>query len=241
MLHTLGMVQRRSNISVGALPAERAAVGRHTYGYTEHTFQIFTPFARVEVGAFCSIGPEVRILAGSEHIMTRPTTFPLDALIFDPAAGNASDVVDKGTTVIGNDVWIGLGAVILSGVLVGDGAVIGAGAVVSRWVPPYAVVAGNPAEIVRYRFSPQIRRRLQALSWWDWDDEQIRALRDWFVADVEAFLDEAERTHATVVASDLMQRLQQAPPEFVTRHRDSRGVSEASQATGISRGDESPS
>lgn len=201
-----------------ALPSG-AIVGRHTYGHDWNTFQIFIPAARVEVGAFCSIAPEVRILAGSEHITTRATTFPLKAALFDQAEGNSGDVIDKGTTVIGNDVWLGLGATVLSGVLVGDGAVIGAGAVVSKSVPPYAIAAGNPAQIIRYRFEPQIRERLLALAWWDWDDEDIRALKAWFVADIESFLDEAEHAHRGVAENHLTRRLRETPPELMTPHR----------------------
>jgi acetyltransferase-like isoleucine patch superfamily enzyme len=206
-----------------------ATVGRHTYGHDERTFQTFTAAARIEVGAFCSIGPEVRILAGSEHIATRATTFPLDAALFDPQAGNAGDVIDKGTTVIGHDVWIGLGATVLSGVLIGHGAIVGAGAVVSKSVPPYAVVVGNPAEVVRYRFAPEIRRRLLALGWWDWDDESIRSLRAWFVSDVISFLDEAERIHEPAAESDLTRRLRETPSEMLTPHRgDAEGARSAS-------------
>jgi acetyltransferase-like isoleucine patch superfamily enzyme len=175
-----------------ALPAG-VTVGRHTYGYCKNTFRIFMHDARIEVGAFCSIGPEVRILAGSEHIMTRATTFPLNALLFDPEGGNAEDAIDKGTTVVGNDVWLGLGAIVLSGVTVGHGAVVGAGAVVSQPVAPYAVVAGNPARVVRYRFDDETCNRLLAVGWWDWPDDEIRALRHWFMADVATFLGEAER------------------------------------------------
>jgi acetyltransferase-like isoleucine patch superfamily enzyme len=171
------------------------SIGPHTYGYGETTFRIFMASARIDVGAFCSIGPEVRILAGSEHMTTRPSTFPFEALIFDPAGGNAAEAIDKGVTTIGNDVWIGLGATILSGVVIGDGAVIGAGAVVSKSVAPYAVVAGNPAQMIRYRFDDETRRRLLALRWWDWTDEKIKALRHAFKADVEYFLEEAERMY----------------------------------------------
>jgi len=209
--------------AVGDVSAEAAlpggaTVGRHTYGHDANTFKIFFPAGRIEVGAFCSIAPEVRILAGGEHIATRATTFPLKALLFDQAEGNSGDTLDKGTTVIGHDVWIGLGAIILSGVVVGDGAVIGAGAVVSKHVPPYAVVAGNPAKIVRYRFEPQIRRRLLGLGWWDWEDEEIEALKAWFVTDIESFLEEAERTHGPVAESDLNRRLRESPSELVTPH-----------------------
>jgi acetyltransferase-like isoleucine patch superfamily enzyme len=170
-------------------------IGRHTYGYDEATFRIFMPGARIDVGAFCSIGPDVRVLAGSEHVTTRASTFPFEALLFDPQGGNAGEAIDKGVTTIGNDVWVGLGATVLSGVVVGDGAVIGAGAVISKAVAPYAVVAGNPAQVIRFRFDAKTRRRLLSLRWWDWTDDEVRALRHSFKADVEAFLNEAERMH----------------------------------------------
>lgn len=196
-------------------------VGRHTYGHDARTFQLFMSGAQIDVGSFCSLGPEVRILAGSEHVTTRASSFPLKTFLFDPAGGNADDAIDKGTTSIGHDVWIGLGAMILSGVTVGHGAVIGAGTVVSKLVPPYAVVAGNPAYIVRHRFNVQIRRRLLVLGWWDWEDEAIRALERWFMADVESFLHEAERTHEPCTEDDLVRRLREAPASLMTPHRRS--------------------
>jgi acetyltransferase-like isoleucine patch superfamily enzyme len=150
-------------------------VGRHTYGHDRHSFPMFTEDARIVVGSFCSISPEVRILGGGEHVTTRASTFPLNARFFDPAKRNSLDAIDQGPTVIGNDVWIGYGATVLSGVTVGHGAVLGARAVVSQSVPPYAVVVGNPARIVSYRFAADVRNRLLALRWWDWDDEVIPA------------------------------------------------------------------
>lgn len=191
-------------------------VGRHAYGYDADTFCVFMRNARIDVGAFCSIGPDVRILAGSEHITSRATTFPLNALLFDPAGGNALDAIDRGTTTIGNDVWIGLGAIVLSGIIVGDGAVIGAGAVVSRSVPPYAVVAGNPARILRYRFDEETCRRLLRLQWWDWPDAEITELRAPFMADVSVFLEQAERLHDARPESDLTRSLRMMAPERVT-------------------------
>jgi carbonic anhydrase/acetyltransferase-like protein (isoleucine patch superfamily) len=98
--------------------------------------------------------------------------------------------------MIGNDVYVGVGAIVLSGVSIADGAVVGAGAVVTRSVPAYAIVAGNPARIVRYRFDEQTRERLLALRWWDWDDAAILAARRWLVGDVAVFLDEMERQAA---------------------------------------------
>jgi acetyltransferase-like isoleucine patch superfamily enzyme/SAM-dependent methyltransferase len=194
-------------------------VGRHSYGYDERTFRMFMDGARIQVGAFCSIAVDARILAGSEHITTRSTTFPLNALLFNPMGGNSLDAIDRGTTTIGNDVWIGLGALILSGVIVGDGAVIGAGAVVSKSVPPYAVVAGNPARIIRYRFDEETRRRLLALSWWEWSDDEITALKQAFMDEVGSFLGVAERSHQPRSESDLCRRLREMPPERLIQHR----------------------
>jgi acetyltransferase-like isoleucine patch superfamily enzyme len=172
-------------------------VGHHTYGFVdaEETFPMYTEGARIVVGAFCSISSEARVLGGGEHAINRASTFPIKARLFDPEERTAADSIDKGPTVIGNDVYIGVGAIVLSGVTIGDGAVVGAGAVVSKPVPPYAVVAGSPARIVRYRFESEIRDRLLALRWWEWDDAEIHALLPWFMGDVVSFLDEAERRH----------------------------------------------
>ena len=85
----------------------------------------------------------------------------------------ADEVATHGDTVIGNDVWVGYTAMILPGVSVGDGAIIAAGAVVSRDVPPYAIVGGNPAEVIRMRFDETAIEKLLGLRWWDWDIDKI--------------------------------------------------------------------
>src|SRR5947207_9542145 len=176
-------------------------VGRHTYGYDESTFLMFGEESRIEVGAFCSIAPEVRILAGGEHVTDRPSTYPFNARMFDRGKRSAPDEADKGPTVVGNDVWIGLGATILAGVTVGDGAVVGARAVVSKGIPSYGVAVGNPAEVVGYRFDSATCERLLALRWWDWGDKEIRARKRWFMGDVESFLQEAERARGSAPQS----------------------------------------
>lgn len=129
------------------------------------------------IGKFCSIAPGVTVLGSSEHRTDWVTTYPFNKFeAFPEAAGIEGHPRSKGPTVIGNDVWIGSGAIVLSGVKVGDGAVIGARAVVSRDVPPYAIAAGNPARVIRYRFSCEIISRLLAIRWWDFPIEVISML-----------------------------------------------------------------
>lgn len=80
----------------------------------------------------------------------------------------------KGTIEIGNDVWIGTSAVILSGVKIGHGAVVAAGSLVTKNIPPYAIVGGNPAKIIKYRFNEDKIKELLEMNWWDWSEEKIK-------------------------------------------------------------------
>ena len=112
------------------------------------------------------------IFLGGEHRSDWVTTYPFNVL--DPRFTHIKGHPhSKGDVVIGNDVWVGRGAAILSGVRVGDGAVIGAYAVVVRDVPAYGIVAGNPAKLLRTRFSDAIIEELEDVRWWDWPDERI--------------------------------------------------------------------
>jgi Bacterial transferase hexapeptide (six repeats) len=112
---------------------------------------------------------------GGNHRPDFVTTYPFSAIADWPEAANIEGhPATKGDVRIGNDVWIGLGVTILSGVTIGDGAVLAARAVVTGDVPPYAIVAGNPARIIRRRFADDVIAKLLALRWWDWDQERVR-------------------------------------------------------------------
>lgn len=150
----------------------RVSVGRFTYGNPQ--FLLWDASERIQIGSFCSIANEVAIFGGGEHRIDWISTFPLRIALGDPLAGKDGHPSTKGETIIGSDVWIGFRAMVLSGITIGDGAIIGAGAVITRNVPPYAIVAGNPAKIIRYRFKPQLVDKLLQIRWWDWDISKIK-------------------------------------------------------------------
>lgn len=171
------------------------AIGRHSYG--DLKVHHWGEAATLKIGAFCSIAGDVRIFLGGEHRTDWVTTFPFSELWEQQAGASAGHPHTRGDVIIGNDVWIGNQALILSGVRIGDGAVIGARAVVTKDVPPYAIIAGNPARLVRYRFAPDVVERLTRIAWWNWDDERIGALLPLMLSNaVEAFLAAVEQVDA---------------------------------------------
>jgi acetyltransferase-like isoleucine patch superfamily enzyme len=150
---------------------------------------------RVRVGAYCSIAAGVQVILGGEHRTDWVTTFPFTEI--DPRFAHIKGHPrTKGDINIGNDVWIGRDAFILSGVTIGDGAVVAARALVSRDVPPYAIVAGNPATLLRYRFAADVIERLVKAAWWTWPAERIEAaVPSLLSTDVLTFLDAVESGH----------------------------------------------
>ena len=166
-------------------------VGDHTYGAPT---VVDGQYGTVEIGRYCSIAGEVRIVAAN-HRTNTVTTYPFAALsAFWPSAPpEAADHAGRGV-VIGNSVWIGAGATILPGARIGDGAIVGAMAVVAGTIPPFTVAVGNPARITRRRFDDATVARLLAVRWWDWPDHRVdRAIPLLLGSDIEAFLTMAER------------------------------------------------
>jgi acetyltransferase-like isoleucine patch superfamily enzyme len=171
------------------LRSGRATIGQGSYGEPQVHIFYGDNSTRLRIGAYCSIGSDVRVILGGEHRTDWVTTSPLRILHGLPRAGTDGHPHSKGDVTIANDVWIGTGATILSGVTIGNGAVIGAASVVTRDVPPYAIVAGNPAGIVRYRFTPEICRALERIAWWNWPPEEVLAAADQLCSpDVATFI-----------------------------------------------------
>ncbi len=129
------------------------------------------------IGKFCAIATDVQfIMNGANHAMGGFSTFPFNVFANGWKSGfHPATITDglRGDTVIGSDVWIGRGATIMPGVTVGHGSIIGAMAVVAKDVPPYSIVAGNPAKFIKQRFDEKTTQSLLDLAWWDWPIENI--------------------------------------------------------------------
>jgi acetyltransferase-like isoleucine patch superfamily enzyme len=149
-----------------------AIYGRHTYGkLTIHAWNEDYKASTIRVGAFCSLSGGIEIFLDGNHTYSTFSTFPFKESLGWDAPRNA---YGKSIPEIGNDVWIGSDATIFSGVTIGNGAIIGAKTVVTKDVPPYAIVAGNPGKIKKYRFSQDVIDNLLKYPWWDLPDQIIR-------------------------------------------------------------------
>lgn len=147
-----------------------------------------------DIGSYCSISDRV-FIGGREHPMNWVSTSPVFENVRHSGVKRRYarlDVPQPKRTVIGNDVWIGHGATVKAGVHVGDGAVIGAGAVVTKDVPPYAIVAGSPAHVVRYRFDDHTIAELLETHWWSQEESVIEAVAQ-YANDTPRFIEELKK------------------------------------------------
>ena len=171
------------------MDAESSAVeiGVGTYYDPTMRFVTWIPQEKIIIGKFCSVAADVIICTGGNHRPELPSVWPFENLMLQKPNPTRTYKTTRDTT-IGNDVWIGHGAFISGGSQIGSGAVIGARAVVFEDIPPYAVVVGNPAKIVRYRFSQKTIERMLRIAWWDWPLETIQARIEWFYKPIGEFV-----------------------------------------------------
>lgn len=165
-------------------------IGAYSYGGMEVIgFGDDTSFS---IGKYCSFAADVKLLLGGGHRTDWVTTYPFSDI--DPDFAHIKGhPASNGDITIGNDVWFGREAMIMSGVTIGDGAVIAARTLVTKDVPPYAIVAGQPGKVLRYRFEANIIARLLAVGWWNWPDDRVkRAVPKMLQSDIEDFLNAAE-------------------------------------------------
>ncbi len=162
-------------------------IGVGTYGMPE--VHDWNEGSTLRIGSYSSIAGNVQIYLGGHHRIDWVSCFPFPAFV-EEAAHIPDYGGTRGDVLIGSDVWLCSNSIVLSGVSIGHGAVVANGSVVSRDVAPYSVVAGNPAQHLRWRFPEEQRQALLASAWWDWPESEVRAVTHLLCSpDIGAFLD----------------------------------------------------
>lgn len=175
------MLNTNDAVAIGVLE-----MGAFSYGYP--LVHYYGENTKVRVGKFCSIAGGVEFFLGANHPLKFITTFPFDVKFAGRFTPTTAYSISKGDINVGNDVWLGYGVTVMSGVSIGHGAIIAAKSVVTRDVPPYAVAAGSPAVVKKKRFTDEQIAALLKIAWWDWPLEKILHHADQiFSPDIDRF------------------------------------------------------
>ncbi len=158
---------------------DRLTVENYSYGNI-NMYHAGNGDEKLTIGNYCSIAPEVTFLLSTEHGYKNLSTYPFKGKLL----GAENEAVSKGSITVKDDVWIGYGATILSGVTIGQGAVIGAGSLVTKDVPPYAIVVGNPAKVLKYRFSEDVIEKLLTVDFSMLKKESIKKLSEYLYCEI---------------------------------------------------------
>lgn len=162
--------------------AGRIAVGEHTYGVPIVNIYDYDQ-SKLTIGKYCSLSETALIMLGGQHPINHVSQYPFRINWGLPGAGKDGNPEPSTDTVIGNDVIINQRVFIRSGVTIGDGALIGSNANVTKDVPPYAIMGGNPAKVIRYRATPEQIEALLEIKWWDWSKEDVIDSLEYIVSD----------------------------------------------------------
>ncbi len=163
----------QSNSPELILNSKKVKVGKKNY---HNGNLIIKGKGNLEIGNYCAFGQDIKIIL-SNHIYKYPS---LQYSFYRENFEELPYEMDRGSTTIGSDVWIGDNAILLPNVKIGNGVIIGAGSIVTKDVPDYSIVGGNPAKIIKYRFSENQIQELNNQQWWNWDNEKIIQNRDFF-------------------------------------------------------------
>jgi acetyltransferase-like isoleucine patch superfamily enzyme len=132
--------------------------------------------AKVNIGKYCSIAGGVKIMICANHDYSGFSSYPFAELKWIEKTEKTRNAYGNGQVNIGNDVWIGSGVIINSGITINDGAVVATGSIVTKDVPSYAIVGGNPAKIIKYRFDEETIKELIELKWWNFETSKIKSI-----------------------------------------------------------------
>ena len=155
-------------LAINYFPINLVKIGKNTYG--ELNIVTFNSNSKLKIGSYCSIAQNVTFLLDVEHNINHISTYPFLAKCFE----KGDEAFSKGNIIVDDDVWIGYGSIIMSGVHIGQGAVIAAGAVVTKDVPPYAIVGGVPAKVIKYRFNEKMIAELMKIDYGKLTNELIQ-------------------------------------------------------------------
>lgn len=167
-------------------PMEVVSVGKASYGMLNIQSLYVTAAEKLIIGNYVSIAPGVTFLLGVNHQTETVSTFPLYSKLVQRSP---VDAISKGPIVVSDEVWIGTDAKIFSGITIGKGAIIAAGAIVTKDVPPYAIVGGNPAKIIRYKFAPEILQIILPINLIDFPDSWLKENIEEFYKKIETVED----------------------------------------------------
>lgn len=169
--------------------------GKNTYGKPIIHWE--NNNAKLVVGKYCSIAQDVHVYLGGNHNINWVSTYPfgesLETISNSFKASSNGHPFTKGSVSIGNDVWIADSVTIMSGITIGDGAVIANNSHVVKDVEPYSLVGGNPAKLIKYRFTPKQIEKLLEIKWWDWEDIKIEKYSHLLCNDIENLLEAIDK------------------------------------------------
>lgn len=187
-----------------------ASLGNMSYMAGTDFHYNLPPKTHVLIGNYCQIAHDTVFEIGQNHVFSGVSPYPFDQVLGEENTFAHRAPVNKQQLVIGHDVWIGSGVRIIKAVKIGNGAIIGSGSVVTKDVPPYAIVGGNPAKIIRYRFSPEIIKALDKIKWWYWPLAKVKANRQ-YMENVEEFITrfvDKSKERQTFVPHHILKKLQ---------------------------------
>ncbi|MBQ8424510.1 MAG: CatB-related O-acetyltransferase [Clostridia bacterium] len=165
----------KHNFTIAKIKFDTSIVSVGNFSYGKIDVHSINKKNKLLIGNYCSIAENVKFLLGVEHPLNFVSTYPFKAFFL-----NGVDAISKGDIIIKDDVWLGTNSTILSGVEIGQGAVVAAGAVVTKDVPPYAIVGGVPAKIIKYRFNEEIIEKLLKLDYSKLNSEIVKKNIDLF-------------------------------------------------------------